>query len=477
MDVTNLVKLLRTEGSDTEALEATRAAGGMPSDLAPLVSAFANRPGGGTIIFGLDEKNGFAAQGVFDAKVLKQGVADLARNALSPPVTLSCEMARYEGKDLVVVTVVEAPATHKPVMVKRTGQAYMRQYDGTFPLSEQEVQTLIANRGQPEFDLAPVDATLSDLDPDAIIRFVREQRAALEVFGGWDQERILYHTRVMTVQGTPTAAGLLAFGLYPQGVLPNSGIQASCWTGPTRKASSQLIDSRALAGSIPVLLEQTVAWVARNTSTAIEARSDGHLYDHETFPRVAVRELVANALVHRDLSPYAANTPVSVILEPDQLIITNPGGLFGLTVAALGKTDSHLRNPHLAQLLLTARAPDGQRVIERLGSGIPRAISALEEAGMAPPIFHDTGLRFTVRIRAARAAERQVPSGPVKSVSGNENLMVSVLTNGDQTVSELSRISGLSQRQVRYVLTGLQARGRVASYRTPGSKQFSYTLK
>ena len=471
MDVRDLVTLLRTEGNDTEGVEAKRATGGMPSDLAPILSAFANRPGGGTLIFGLDEKNAFAAKGVFDVKVLKQGVADLARNALVPPVTVYLETVPYEGVDLVIVTVAEALVTHKPVVVKRTGQAYLRQYDGTYPLSEQEMQAFIANRGQPEFDLAPVAATAEDLELDSIAQFVREQRSITEIFAGWDQDRILRHTRVMIDERTPTIAGLLTFGVYPQGVLPNSGIQASCWTGPARKASSQLIDSRALVGSIPVLLEQTVAWVARNTSTAIEAHSDGHLYDRPTYPRVAVRELVANALVHRDLSPYAANAPISVILEPDQLIIANPGGLFGLTVAALGNTDSHLRNPHLAQILLTVRTPNGQRVIERLGSGIPRTESALEEAGMNPPIFYDTGLRFTARILAAQRAERSQTSENI-----NSDTVLAAMQKGADTVYKISLSTGLTQRQVRYALSNLQADGRVGAFPTPGSRKLAYRV-
>lgn len=473
MDIQDLVMMLRAESSDTESVEAKLAAGGVPTDLPPILSAFANRPGGGTILFGLDEKRNFAAHEVFDQKVLKQAMADMARNALDPPVTIDVETVPFEGVDLVVATVIETPPTHKPVKVKRTGLAYLRQYDGTFPLSEQEVQAFVVNRGQPEFDLVPVAASQDDLDPDSLTRFVHEQRASSEVFSRWTDQEIVTHTRILTPEGEPTTAGILAFGVYPQGVLPNSGIQASSWTGPARKASSQLIDSRAMVGPIPLLLDQAVAWVARNTPTAIEARADGHLYDRAMFPLVAVRELVSNALVHRDLSPYAVNTPISMILEPNQLIISNPGGLFGLTVASLGKTDSHLRNPHLAQLLLTIRTPDGRRVIERLGSGIPRATSALEEAGMRPPIFQDTGLRFTARISINRETTAQrTSSKTLKSI--HADTVLSALAHNSHTVSELSTATGLTPRQVRYVLGILQESGRVLSRPTPGSKRLTY---
>jgi ATP-dependent DNA helicase RecG len=65
-ELTTLVLGLRLEGSDTTEVEVKRAAGGFPDSVLPTLSAFANTPGGGTIIFGLDEGTGFAAVGVYD---------------------------------------------------------------------------------------------------------------------------------------------------------------------------------------------------------------------------------------------------------------------------------------------------------------------------------------------------------------------------------------------------------------------------
>ncbi|MDR1077438.1 MAG: putative DNA binding domain-containing protein, partial [Propionibacteriaceae bacterium] len=364
MDLTELVARLRAEGSDTEAVEVKRAAGGLPEDLAPVLSAFANRPGGGDIVFGLSEGNGFAAVGVFDAKALQQGLADLARKALDPSVRVTSETAEFEGATLVVAHVQEAARSVKPVRVRRTGQAYLRQYDGVFPLSDLEEQSFVADRGQPDFDIRPVaGATRADLEPNALAVFAADRRADSSAFARWDDDQILLHTHVLTGDGHPTVAGLLAFGLYPQEFLPNSGLQASLWSGPPRRASSRLWDSREFVGSIPTMLDDATRWVARSTRSGVVARPDGHLVDDPQYPPVAVRELVANALVHRDLGPHAFATPVSLVLEPDQLILTNPGGLFGLTVDALGRTTSHLRNAYLAGLLLSVRTTDGHRVI------------------------------------------------------------------------------------------------------------------
>lgn len=54
----DLVAVLRADGDDSAAIEAKRASGGRLADIAQTLSAFANTPGGGTIVFGIDEASG-----------------------------------------------------------------------------------------------------------------------------------------------------------------------------------------------------------------------------------------------------------------------------------------------------------------------------------------------------------------------------------------------------------------------------------
>lgn len=86
-ELTALVVDLRHKGSDTAEIEVKRATGGFPDSLLPTVSAFANTPGGGTIIFGLNESAGFAPVGVYDPAACRATLATKARRALDPPVT------------------------------------------------------------------------------------------------------------------------------------------------------------------------------------------------------------------------------------------------------------------------------------------------------------------------------------------------------------------------------------------------------
>jgi ATP-dependent DNA helicase RecG len=453
--------------------------GGLPDDLAPLLSAFANRPGGGALILGLDEAASFAATGVYDVKKAQQSVTHIARSALSPPVQVSCGTVTFEGTTLVVVQVKEAESSDKPVSVTHSGLAYLRQYDGTYPLSDMERQVFLAARSQPESELRAVTgATLDDLDRDSLAQFMAERRSNSPVFAGWTDTDILTHAHVTTPNGEPTVAGLLAFGRYPQSFLPMSSVQASLWSGPSNAAASRLLDSREFVGRIGVILDEAVSWVARSTLTGIVDRDGGHRQDIPTYPPRAVRELIANALVHRDLGSYVAS-PVSLILEPGQFIISSVGGLFGIRVEALGKTTSHLRNPHLAGLLLVSRTTDGMRIIERLGSGIPRTLSALQEAGMAPPIFYDNGIRFTARIQVARNEPPRVITHPPESGTATVNgeALLEAIRAGVGTVPELMATTTLSERQIRYALGELTRSGLVTRFRTSGDRRDHFRLR
>ena len=95
-DLELLVADLRRAGGDTTSVEVKSAAGGLPDTLAPTLSALANLPGGGIVILGLDERNGFRPVQLTDPQVLKQGLAAKARGFV-PPVVLDIDDGMVDG--------------------------------------------------------------------------------------------------------------------------------------------------------------------------------------------------------------------------------------------------------------------------------------------------------------------------------------------------------------------------------------------
>jgi ATP-dependent DNA helicase RecG len=469
MDLEELVRTLRTEGNDDAHIEAKSALRGFPESVTATLSAFANTPGGGDIVFGLEEGQGFAATGVYDPVQCQQSLATVARNGLSPSIRLTSETGLVDGVTVVVAHIPEADRLLKPVRVKRTGLAYLRQYDGDYPLSEQEEQAFVADRGQPIFDEASVsDATCQDLDQRALADYLSRRRSASPALMGMTDDEVLLRTGVVNQDGCPTTAGLLLLGIYPQQFMANTGIKASLLPAGGSTPTLRALDSAYLTGPIPTMLDDAVAWVGRVTPNAIIGDSvTGAVRDRPTYPALAIRELVANALIHRDYGPHALNASITLQVDDQGLLIANPGGLFGLRTEALGKTRSHLRNARLAELAQYVTTKDGSRVIERLGTGIPAIRSALAEAGMKPPVFLDQGIRFVAQLSRWR---------PQPTVTGHNQVVMDALLSAHQPLSrrQLVEQTGLTDRQVRYALTKLADQGLVTEQTVRG-RTLSYS--
>ncbi|GAB6903684.1 hypothetical protein JCM9957A_67760 [Kineosporia succinea] len=396
-----LIVDLRQEGSDTPEIEVKRAAGGFPDSVLPTVSAFANTPGGGVIVFGLDERDGFAAVGVYDVVACKATLATKTRQALDPPATFEAWDLEFEGAAVLVAKIHEQPSHGKPCRVTSSGKAYLRSYDGDYELSQVEEQTFIANRSTPMFDQQVVPgATRNDLHPDLLAAYLASCRASSTALAAMPDDEVLYRTGVTTGSDrSPSLAGLIALGTYPQQYVPNAVIQASVAPRAGDPPGTRAADVRRFDGPLPLMLDEALRWVQRNTRTRVRFGIDGQGRDEPEFPVEAVRELLSNALIHRDLGPYALTQAITLRLDERQLVLSNPGGLWGITVDRLGKTGvTSARNGQLLRICQNVRSQEGNRVVEALASGIPAVLSSLRDAGMVPPRFHDQGISFTVAV-------------------------------------------------------------------------------
>lgn len=409
----SVIDMLRAAGGDTTEVEVKSAAGGLPESLTATLSALANLPGGGTVILGLDERAGFRPVHLDNPQALKQGLASKARSFV-PPVHLTIGDGIVEGRPVVVARVHECDRSAKPCRVAATGTAYLRGYDGDFELSSTEEQGFLTARRSPHFDRERVEgATRDDLDVDLIGAFVAAVRErdphGLGRFTSDDE--LLRRAGVTVNDGRPTVAGLLALGVHPQQFFPRYVIQAAAESRPEDTAGVRARNQVTITGPIPRMLDEALAWARRTFDTSIVAQPDGTVLDRPDYPVVAFRELIANALVHRDLDTWSEGLAVEVRLRRDRLVVGNPGGLYGITADRLGHEGvTSARNARLVAICQHVRTPDtGARVIEALASGIPIVTAALANEGLPAAQFIDAGIRFTVLLRRRTPP---APSGP-----------------------------------------------------------------
>lgn len=404
-----IVEALRRFNTDTAHVEAKRARAGLPSRLWETISAFANSPGGGVIVLGLEESTGFAASGVEEPPRVQDALATLL-GKMDPPIRAVVEPHEFEGEVLLVAEIPELPPHEKPCHYPGAGLtngAFVRVGDGDRKLTAYEVQMLLAARGQPRDDERPEPrAAREDLDPALLDGLLEGARGpAGSVFREMTDDRALRTLRVLVSHDgrtVPSLAGLLALGAYPQQFYPSLGLTFVVYptprVGEPGPGGERFLDNVDFSGPVPRIVPSVLDRLRRNMRERSIVTGAGRQTLWE-YPQTALREAVVNALAHRDLSQMSHGTPVQVQMFPDRMTITNPGGLFGpVTLDRLGEQGlSAARNQLLMKLLEDTPAPgEAGAVAENRGSGVGAMLAALRQAGMSPPEFVDRISSFSV---------------------------------------------------------------------------------
>jgi ATP-dependent DNA helicase RecG len=476
-DIAAIVSRLREYGAELPGVEVKSAAGGFPDSLTETFSAFGNLPGGGLVILGLDEANGFKPVKLADPHGMAAAAASRARNAFDPPLHVTSEVVTFESKQLVAVRVSELPAAGKPCVVLRTGKSYLRFADGDYELAQLEREGFIANRGRPQFDAAEVPRTsVGDLEAERVEDFLATARAEDKRYAGIsDDSELLRKTGVVTPAGTLTQAGLLALGDHPQQFLPHCTIRAAMYPEGATNATRAL-DSASFTGPIAAMVENAVEWVQRNSRTRLETNPDtGFVRSITDPPPAAMREVIANSLVHRDLADWASSRAVDLRIHSDHVRMSNPGGLYGISVERLGVHPlTSARNRLLVDICRYVRTSDGN-VVEALASGIPATFAALDAAGLPRPEFFDQGLTFTVVLRRFDRGPTAVPDRGV-ALTESEMAVFNVLTQPMSVVAIASAL-GITSNATHKRLSGLRDKGIVEIRGGKGQRDAVYARK
>lgn len=456
-ELADILEQLRLNAGDTTDIEVKSAAGGLSPDLTGTICALANLPGGGRIVLGLDEHAGFEPSGLRDPQALKQGLASKARS-LDPPMTLSFRQVELDGRQVIIAQVPECSPSAKPARVSATGEAWLRGWDGDYRMSQVEVQGFLRQREQPHADRAPLPGTtIRDLDPDLLAVWHRtvEERAATGL-GRFTEAERLVRAGVLTGCGEVTTAGLLALGTYPQQYFERFVVNLAVVDRPGVRASS----TRTVTGSVPAMLEESVAWARATFPQRVVADAHGAVRDQWEYPLEAFRELISNALVHRDLEDWSRGKAIEVRLMPDRLVVTNPGGLYGLTTDRLGQPDAtSARNGRLVEICRYARTPGDARVVELLATGIATVRRTVAEAGQPDPQFNDRGIAFSAILRSALDT---LPAGAVTGAgrpTAAQRVVLDALSLGPATIHDLVARTGKEAPALRKTLRALRAAG------------------
>ena len=320
-----------------------------------------------------------------------------------------------------------------------------------------KLDRMTAERTQSTHDARLVpDATVDELDPELLSGFLARERAtSSHVFKNLTDEDVLlaFGTAKRDDAGTvrPTLAGLMALGRHPQAHFSGANIVFIAFWGPKSDplAGGRFLDSRTVIGPIPVMVAETLASVRRNMRIASYVVG-GSRIDVPEYPEVAVREAVANALMHRDYSPEALGSQVQVNMFADRIEIISPGGLFGMvTVDNIGTYGaSSSRNQFLSRILESVPYPEGYPergfIVGNRGAGFARIQESLSRQGMRSAFPRDELSLFCLTMWKGQSAEKSTASAAAqRPASANrewEVIVEEVRLSGSVTTSRAADV-------------------------------------
>ena len=402
-----LLLRIQTRQCEEQTLEVKTANKGCPDRLYDTFSSFSNQDDGGTIVFGLDERDHFAHVGVYDAQDLQKKLMEVGE-AMTPVVRPVLSVFDNDGKTFVTAEIPPVDLTERPCYKTAKGRlkgSYIRVGDADKPMTEYEVYSYEAYRKKYRDDIRPVEnASLTSLSQDELEDYMVRRKKNRPHFSALSTEQFNELMNI-TKDGKVTLSALLLFCPYPQTYFPQLAIIAArvpgVEIGKVTDDGQRFTDSKRIEGNLMDMLDGAVSFVNSNMRTAVRIDpKTGKRIDLPEYPMDAVREVVLNALVHRDYSRYTENMPIQLIMFSDRMVVRNPGGLYGrMTVDQLGKMQPDTRNPFLVT------AMEALNQTENRYSGIPRIRTAMEEAGQPEPLFEDIRGEFSVTLYNRKVSE------------------------------------------------------------------------
>jgi ATP-dependent DNA helicase RecG len=332
------------------------------------ICAFANdMPGNnqpGYLVLGARDGDG-AVVGIDVTDDLLKKLANYADSGQIVPLPAITVQKRVlpEG-NLVVVEVT--PSDIPPIRYR--GRVWIRRGARKAIANEQEERLLTEKRTHHArtFDLRPCRGCGRDeLALDLFQLTYRNAAVAPELIAENNRDMLLQMASLgfwCTQEACATNAGAILFAQDPTSWFPGATIQYVRYSG--EGLDSDVLDERRFGGDLGTLLRELDGFLKTLFPSQPEAVSSLKEVSRSPYPMMAIRELLMNAVMHRD---YESNAPIRFYWFSDRIEIQNPGGLYGAVTPKTFPNQNDYRNPKVAEAMKTLG------YVNRFGRGIARA--------------------------------------------------------------------------------------------------------
>lgn len=303
---------------------------------------------------------------------------------LFPKINFEFHELNIQEKRVVLLEI--SAATHQPVTFKNVDYIRVGSYNKKLKEFHEKERSLWKKFEQIPYEELPA---VQDLDGQEVLRLL-DYPGYFNIFDEplpnnvdsilekLKQRRIIQKNDAARWDITNVGAILFARDLAFFTRLERKKLRIVFYQGHDRtKTIKEIVYPQGYAVGFESWINTLVELLPSEETIRTPLRKEYHL-----FPPLAIRELVANALIHQDLS-IPGTGPMVEIFE-NRLEITNPGIPMIDTLRFLDNPPIS-RNEKLATLMRHAN------ICEERGSGIDKVVAIVEKEQLPAPIFQKAG--------------------------------------------------------------------------------------
>ncbi len=386
---TNDLKIILQEG-EGQKIEFKES---FSQSLAKEIVAFANARGG-QIFIGVDDSGD--VKGVKVINKLRSQITDLARNC-DPDIAVKL----YVLESVLIVNVEEG--SNKPYQCKEG--FYLRQGPSSQKLTRNQIIQLCIDETKIRFDTQIHQGFSYPKDFSKIK--LKQYLELIQVNTRFKTEDILINLGVAQRKRGQLLfnnTGILLFAKTPCKFFQSAYVDAVIFKGTERV---NVIDRKIFKGGLFENFNSVRVYLKEHLNVRYAYKDDWRRKNIYELPLDALREAVANALMHSDYFMSGAN--ISVCIFDDRVEIVSPGGLpKPLTLKDLGKK-SKRRNETIADLFSRLD------FVEKLGTGVGKMRRWMKEYGLKSPKIETNGF-FTIIFGRPQKIEKDAHEMSIKNV-------------------------------------------------------------
>lgn len=353
--------------------------GDAPKDLREAICAFANDLPGygmpGAAFVGICDDGSASGFIITDARLRQLADMKTDGNIVPPP---SMSVRRLRIGDHTVAAIIVVPSDSPPVRCRGRIHIRIGSRRGIATAQDERILNERRRSWDAPFDVQGINtATLADLDTRYFESEYLTNAIAPDLLDANErslEERLAAAKMIVSSESVvPTVLGLLVCGKNTRDFIPGAYVQFLKFDGSTPQDS--VIDSAEIGGTISDIVRRLEEKLDAHNQTSVDFTSSSREQRDSSYPIVALRQLVRNAIMHRTYE--STNAPVHVRWFSDRIEITNPGGPFGVaTQENFGQSGIvDYRNPNLAEAMMHLG------YVQRFGLGIDTARNHLLSSG------------------------------------------------------------------------------------------------